>query len=51
MTPVAPLKAITIETMKKLTATMDIDSRHVRPMAIILLANCHVAALNASEIQ
>lgn len=42
---------MTIETMKKATATMEMDSRHVRPMAMMLLANCHVAALKASEIQ
>lgn len=40
-----PLNAITIDTRKKPTATMAIDSRHVRPMAMIPLANCHVAAL------
>lgn len=34
-----------IETMKKPTATMAKDSRHVKPMARMLLANCHVAAL------
>ena len=51
MTPVAPLKEITIETMKKLTATMEMDSRHVSPIAMIDEANCQVAALKASEIQ
>lgn len=40
-----PFREITIETMKKPTATIAKDSRHVKPMARILLANCHVAAL------
>jgi hypothetical protein len=47
----APLKAMTIETMKKLSATMPSDSRQVSPTATMPAANCHVAALNASEIQ
>ena len=51
ITPVAPFRAMTMETMKKLMATMDMDSLQVRPMAIILLANSHVAALKASDIQ
>jgi len=40
-----PLNEMTIETMKKPTATIATDSRHVKPIAIIPLANCHVAAL------
>lgn len=50
-TPMAPLKAMTQEMMKKLKATMPKLSRHVRPMAMMPAANCHVAALKASEIQ
>lgn len=45
MTPVAPLRAMTKDMRKKAKATMPSDSRHVRPMAIIPEANCHVAAL------
>jgi hypothetical protein len=41
-----PLNEITIETMKKLIATIASDSLHVNPIAMILLANCHVAALS-----
>jgi hypothetical protein len=50
-TPMAPLKAMTIETIKKLSATMPSDSRQVSPTATMPAANCHVAALKASEIQ
>lgn len=39
------MSEMTIETIKKPTATIVRDSRHVRPMARMLLANCHVAAL------
>jgi hypothetical protein len=45
MTPIAPFSAITKDMMKKARATMPRDSRHVRPIAMILEANCHVAAL------
>lgn len=51
MEPTAPLAAMTNEMMKKETATMASDSRQLRPTAMILLANCQVAALKASEIQ
>jgi hypothetical protein len=37
--------------MKKEMATMARDSRQLSPTAMMLLANCHVAALKASEIQ
>jgi hypothetical protein len=40
-----PLKEMTIETMKNPTATIAMDSRHVKPIAMMPLANCHVAAL------
>jgi len=38
---------MTKEIMKKASATMPRDSRHVRPMAMMEEANCHVAALEA----
>jgi hypothetical protein len=37
--------------MKKLRATIPKLSLHVKPTAMIPAANCHVAALKASEIQ
>lgn len=37
--------------MKKLKATMPTLSRQVRPKATMEAPNCHVAALNASDIQ
>ena len=43
----APLRAMTKEMMKKARATMPRDSRQVRPIAMMLDANCHVAALEA----
>jgi hypothetical protein len=45
ITPIAPLSAMTKEMRKKARATMPRDSRQVRPMAMMLEANCHVAAL------
>jgi hypothetical protein len=36
---------MTKEMRKKARATMPRDSRHVRPMAMMDEANCHVAAL------
>jgi hypothetical protein len=39
---------MTNEMMKKASATMLSDSRHVRPMAMMDEANCHVAALGIS---
>jgi hypothetical protein len=39
---------MTNEMMKKASATMPSDSRHVRPMAMMDEANCHVAALENS---
>jgi hypothetical protein len=42
---------MTMEMMKKLSATIPIDSRHERPTAMMPAANCHVAALKASDIQ
>jgi hypothetical protein len=41
----------TQEMMKKARATMPKLSLQVRPTAMIPAANCHVAALKASEIQ
>jgi hypothetical protein len=41
----------TIEIMKKLVATMPKLSRQDKPTAMMLAANCHVAALKASDIQ
>lgn len=49
ITPVAPLSAITIEMMKNPKATMPRDSLHVKPIAIMPAANCHVAALCEDE--
>ena len=45
ITPVAPLSAMTMDMMKKLSATIPRDSLHVRPTAMMPAANCHVAAL------
>ena len=51
MTPMAPFRAITKDTMKKARATMPIASRQESPMEIMPAANCHVAALKASDTQ
>jgi hypothetical protein len=42
---------MTKEMMKKERATIPMLSRHERPTAMMLDANCHVAELKASEIQ
>lgn len=49
--PTAPLAAMTKDMMKNERATMPSDSRQERPTAMMLDANCQVAALKASEIQ
>lgn len=51
MAPTAPFPAMTNDMMKKEMATMMTASLQPRPTAIMLLANCQVAALKASEIQ
>ena len=50
MTPMAPLRAMTIEMMKKARATMPIDSRHESPTDRIPAANCQVAALTCCQV-
>ena len=47
----APFKAMTKDTMKKAKATMPMASRHESPMEMMPAANCHVAALKASDTQ
>jgi hypothetical protein len=42
---------MTKDMIKKDMATMARDSRQLSPTAMMLLANCHVAALKASDIQ
>lgn len=51
MAPTAPLAAMTTAMMVNETATMTRASTYVRPTARMLLANCQVETLKASESQ